>query len=256
MNFPVFPTPLHAAIADVVYDHFSKEKLVDTILVVNSCARGQATPESDLDFAILASASAQPGEIKKLEEAWNNFSSFHPLIQQFRNSSKFSHLHLDIISGNYAPLEMEPGGAIDFFEVEIGNQIAYSAPMGNAGKYFMELKKKWLPYYSDELRENRMKMVRYAIQYHLDQIPLLLKRDLNFHAFDTLYKTMQLTLQLLFMKKKVYPIAYNKWIRYQVEELLQQQELYNELAGIIEIGKLDEKVILGKVEIVRRFSEQ
>src|SRR6476620_1004761 len=99
MNAPVFPTSLHSITADVVHDFFSKRKQVDTILVVNSCARGQAGPESDLDFAILVSPSSQPQDITDLEKAWNDFSFNHPIVQKFRNSTKFSHLHLDVISG-------------------------------------------------------------------------------------------------------------------------------------------------------------
>ena len=50
----------------------------------------------------------------------------------------------------------EKGEPIDYFEIEIGNQICYSAPMENAGPYFKELQSKWLPYYNEELRLQRL----------------------------------------------------------------------------------------------------
>jgi predicted nucleotidyltransferase len=50
---PSFPTKLHQDTAELVRDYFLAIPGVDTVLVVNSCARGQAVPESDLDFAIL-----------------------------------------------------------------------------------------------------------------------------------------------------------------------------------------------------------
>ena len=54
-NKAVFPTELHEQTAEVVKDFFLDYPIVDTFLVVNSCARGQASPESDLDFAVLIS---------------------------------------------------------------------------------------------------------------------------------------------------------------------------------------------------------
>jgi predicted nucleotidyltransferase len=50
---PSFPTKLHQDAAEIIKEYFLTISGVDTILVVNSCARGQAVPESDLDFAIL-----------------------------------------------------------------------------------------------------------------------------------------------------------------------------------------------------------
>jgi predicted nucleotidyltransferase len=48
-----FPTKLHQDSAELIRDYFLALSNVDTVLVVNSCARGKAVPESDLDFAIL-----------------------------------------------------------------------------------------------------------------------------------------------------------------------------------------------------------
>jgi predicted nucleotidyltransferase len=61
---PIFPTILHQDTAELVRDYFLITSNVDTVLVVNSCARGQAVPESDLDFAILEN---QRRHLPKLE---------------------------------------------------------------------------------------------------------------------------------------------------------------------------------------------
>ena len=50
---PVFPTKLHQDAAEKVKEYFKNVPETDTVLVVNSCARGQAVAESDLDFAVL-----------------------------------------------------------------------------------------------------------------------------------------------------------------------------------------------------------
>jgi hypothetical protein len=52
---PVFPTKLHHNTAELVNNYFRAITKVDTVLVVNACASGQAVPDSDLDFAIFYS---------------------------------------------------------------------------------------------------------------------------------------------------------------------------------------------------------
>ena len=49
-----FPTKLHRAAAEAVVEYFQNVSAVDTVLVVNSCARGQGVAESDLDLALSA----------------------------------------------------------------------------------------------------------------------------------------------------------------------------------------------------------
>jgi hypothetical protein len=180
---PVFPTKLHQDAAEIVRTYFKNVPETDTVLVVNSCARGQALAESDLDFAILVSPETAADRINIIHTDWQTFSGSQPAILKY-NSNPYAHLHLDIIEGKYTPAILEPGEAGDSFEIEIGNQIAYSALMNNAGPYFQELQHKWLPYYDEALRSARQAAIRNACKYDLDHIPVLIKRDLYFHAFE------------------------------------------------------------------------
>ncbi|HEY5825143.1 MAG TPA: nucleotidyltransferase domain-containing protein, partial [Cyclobacteriaceae bacterium] len=79
------------------------------MLVVNSCARGQAVPESDLDFAILIKPDTKPAEIKNIENLWQIYSETHATFLKYKQSNQFAHLHLDIIEGNYTPIRIEKG---------------------------------------------------------------------------------------------------------------------------------------------------
>ena len=63
---PKFPTKLHQDTAELIKDYFLTFTSVDTVLIVNSCARGKATPESDLDFAILVKPGVTKDEIKNI----------------------------------------------------------------------------------------------------------------------------------------------------------------------------------------------
>jgi predicted nucleotidyltransferase len=250
---PIFPTKLHQDTAELIRDYFLAIPGVDTILVVNSCARGQAIPESDLDFAILINPGMTPSEVKEIEGSWKIYLETEPTFLQYRQSHQFAHLHLDIIDGNYSPGSLERGEPIDYFEVEIGNQICYSAPMNDAGPYFKELQNKWLPYYGEELRRRRLMMCRKCCEYNLDHIPFFIKRGLYFQSLDILVKAFQEYLQTLFISKKVYPIAYNKWIKEQIVQWLNMPDLYPKLPPILSVSDIESSELVEKANILRQL---
>jgi predicted nucleotidyltransferase len=253
---PSFPTTLHQDAAELVRDYFSTISNVDTVLVVNSCARGQAVPESDLDFAILVKPTTGLTEIKNIESNWQIYSQTQPTFLKYKQSNQFSHLHLDIIDGNYTPTILEVGVASDFFEIEIGNQICYSAPMDDAGLYFQELQNKWLPYYNEELRLQRFIMTRNACEYDLNHIPFFVNRGLYFQAFDILCKAFQEYLQTLFIYYKTYPIAYNKWIKEQVVKWLNKPDLYPKLSLILSVSNIESNEINEKARMLRALLDK
>jgi predicted nucleotidyltransferase len=253
INKPSFPTQLHQDAAELVGDYFFKISAIDTVLVVNSCARGQAVPESDLDFAVLVKPDISAAEIKSIEDAWQLYQQSEPTIIKYKRSGPFAHLHLDVIDGHYTPGDMGEGEPIDYFEIEIGNQICYSAPMGITGSYFHELQTKWLPYYNEELRMQRLRMVTEACSYDLDHIPFFVKRELYFQAFEILYKAFQEFLQTLFIANKTYPIAYNKWIGEQVIKWLNKPALYPKLAPILSISNIESPQINEKANDLRKL---
>lgn len=250
---PVFPTSLHQDSAELIRDYFFRIPNVDTVLVVNSCARGQAVPESDLDFAILVEPDTSATEIENLMRAWQSYANTQSTLWKYKQSNQFAQLHLDIIDGSYTPAILDFGVAADFFEIEIGNHICYSAPMGNVGSYFRSLQNRWLPYYNEELRLKRLTMVRTACEYDLDHIPLFIRRHLYFHAFDILCKAFQKYLQTLFIANRTYPIAYNKWIKEQVVELLRRPDLYPRLLPILSISNIESNEINDKAEMLREL---
>jgi predicted nucleotidyltransferase len=192
-----FPTALHREVADVARHFFSAHSHVDTILVVNSCARGRAVAGSDLDMAVLIRPTAPGPEVQSLTSKWEQFMATDPKVRQFRGTGRFAQVHLDVFDGHVTPTVWDDGGGPDSFEIEIGNRVAYAAPLGEPGAYFRQLQSQWLPYYQEELRLSRLAMVREACARDLEAIPLYLGRGLYFQAFDRLYKAFQEFLQAL-----------------------------------------------------------
>jgi predicted nucleotidyltransferase len=251
-----FPTELHQELAELAVDFFSARAQVDTILVVNSCARGRAVAGSDLDLAVLIMPAAASQEVQSLTTLWQEFIAAQPLLERFRRTGRFNQVHVDVFDGRMVPTVWDDGGGPDYFEVEIGNRLAYAAPLREVGAYFRQLQAQWLPYYGEDLRLSRLAMVREACARDLDAIPFYLGRGLYFQAFDRLYKAFQEFLQALFVERRTYPLAYNKWIREQVTEWLTLPGLYEELPPILSVRSIESAEVGEKAEALRGLLER
>ena len=96
-------------------------------------------------------------------------------------------------------------------------------------------------------------MVREACARDLEAIPFYLNRGLYFQAFDRLYKAFQEFLQALFLARRTYPLAYNKWIREQVTEWLSLPRLYAELPPILSVRNIGSPELGEKADRCVRF---
>lgn len=114
-----------------------------------------------------------------------------------------------------------------------------------------KINNEWLPYYAEELRIKRLKMAIKTCEYDLNHIPVFVKRGLYFQAFDILYKAFQEYLQVVFIAHKTYPKAYNKWIKFQFESLLNQPDLYPKLAPVLSVSNLESNEINDKAAMLR-----
>lgn len=247
MNFHLqFPTLLHEQAAERAYEFFQSQPGIDTILVVNSCARGQGIPESDLDMAVLVDPGMPDEAAASLETLWRQELAGNDVLRRFRASGEHAHVHLDVARGKYVPETWDDGGGPDGFELGIGNQLVYGAPLHGAGPYYRQLQAQWLPYYSEELRCQRLEMARAACYYDLDHVPFFIRRELYFQAFDRLYKSFQEFLQGLFIARRVYPLAYNKWIHMQVAEWLELPQLYAALPSLLSVSNIESRELAEK----------
>ena len=73
----VYPTPEHQKAADAIVDYFVSNHKIDAVLLVNSCARGQATRDSCLDIITLARPDPARSQIHELEAGQRIESTAH-----------------------------------------------------------------------------------------------------------------------------------------------------------------------------------
>jgi predicted nucleotidyltransferase len=252
----VYPTPEHRQAAAAIVDFFSTQFEIDAVLLVNSCARGKASRDSCLDIVALAQPDILQTNLSEWQKRWEQFEQTDASIEELRRAGKYSVVHFDFIDGVFRLEERDEAAGPDSFELGPGNFLAYSVPLWQGSDYLGQLKREWLPYYNDTLRRERLRMVRQYCLNNLHHIPLYLERGLYFQSFDRLYNAYQEFLQALFISHRTYPIAYNKWIREQIVDILQLPELYARLPRLFEIKHFESFEIGKKAREVEQLLEQ
>jgi len=252
----IYPTPEHQIAADAIVEFYVSNYNIDAVLLVNSCARGKATRDSCLDIIMIAKPDPSRSQLSALESGWKGFEKSNQAIKALYKAGRYSVVHPDFINGVFVPRERDEGGGPDDFEVELGNFLAYSVPLWEGSDYLAQLKQQWLPYYDEDLRQQRLEMVRWHCLNNLHHIPLYIERGLYFQSFDRLYNAYREFLQALFIARRTYPIAYNKWIREQVEEILGMPELYAQLAHLLEIRHFESSEIAVRAKEVEKLLEK
>jgi predicted nucleotidyltransferase len=252
----IYPTSEHQKAADAIVEYFVSNHKIDAVLLVNSCARGKATRDSCLDIIMLAKPDPARSQIRELEASWENFEKSNQAVQALYKAGKYSVVHPDFIDGVFVPHEQDESAGPDDFELQIGNFLTYSVPLWQGSDYLDQLKAQWLPYYSEELRQKRLERVRWYCLNNLHHIPLYIERGLYFQSFDRLYNAYQEFLQALFIARRTYPIAYNKWIHEQFVEILGLPVLYEQLTHLFEIKQFESREIVDKGKEVEELLEK
>ncbi len=243
---PHFPTPAHRAAAAAAVEHFASHAAVRAVLLVNSCARGTAVPESDVDLAVLVDGPADGAVRLALERDWAACYAGAAVFRALEAQGPFARVHLDLFDGRWTPERWDDGGGPDGFELEIGNRVAHATALWERDGAVVGLRAAWLPYYGESLRTERLAMVVASCRHNVDRLRFYAARGLYFQAFDRLYHAFQELLQAVFIAHRVYPIAYTKWIREQVVEWLGAPDLYAELPPLLEVARLESAEVVEK----------
>jgi len=253
---PKYPTIEHEEASEAVVDFFSKCSDIDAVILKGSCARGKASRDSCVDFAVLLQPKVFSKRKSVLERKWNKFRETAEAFKSLRQMGKYSDVDLDFIDGDFKPQPRSWTSGPDEFELEIGNSLVYTVPLLVHGDHFSQLKAKWLPYYDEKLCRERLSMVCLYCRNNLDHIPLYVNRMLYFQSFHRLYDAFREFLQALFISRRTYPIAYDKWIREQIEDILGLPELYKQLPRLFEIRHFESQETTQKAEDLSNLLEE
>ena len=241
-----FPSQEHAAAAWAAVEFISTLDEAEAISVVGSC--GRRPDANDLDLSVLV-ADASAGA--RVEAAFAAFAAESDVMSDLAALGPFIEVDLGGITGEFGPGPRSWTSGPDDFEVAVGNEVAYSVPLWQRDGRLDDLRSRWLPFYGDELRAERLADARMYVVNDLDHVPLMIRRDEPFHAFHRLYLAFQGFLQALFISRRTYPIAYDKWIREQVEGILGLGELYTCLPPIVGVDGLRAPALTEASDLLR-----
>jgi hypothetical protein len=253
---PAYPTPEHEAAAQSAVRFFAGRPEISAVLLTCSCARGQASRDSCLDMLALLAPGTTAEARAELERAWEAFLAQDPACTAVAQVGAYSGVELDLHDGRFPLPHRGPTDGPDAFELEIGNVVVYTAPLLEQDDHYRRLRAQWLPYYGDDLRRARLAEVRRFCLNNLDHLPVYLPRGLYFQCFRRFYDAFREFLQGLFIARRTYPIAYDKWIRTQVADILGEPELYAQLPHLLEISHFESDEIAQKAEVLRGLLEE
>jgi predicted nucleotidyltransferase len=251
-----YPTIEHEQASKAIVAFFSSFPEVEAVMLVGSCARSKASRDSCLDITILMPPEVPLTKKTALEQQWSSLYETEDVFKKLRKVGKYSHVDLIFSDGEFTPKPRDWTSGPDEFELEIGNTLLYSMSLWERSDYLKRLKDKWLPYYNEALRHERLAMVRMYCLNNLDHIPLHVDRGLYFQAFNRLYDAFREFLQALFISRRTYPIAYDKWIREQIEDILGMPELYRQLPRLLGIEHFESQEISQKAKDLRYLLEK
>jgi predicted nucleotidyltransferase len=251
MNNLHLATPTHQRAYDLVNDLLHRDERVLALTITGSAARNEGSFDSDLDFDVFFREGAPEVEILgAVEEALNQ--EIH--TQQGREVGRFFAVDLHAANAIIIPQERGWTDGPDNFELEIGNTFAYSRLIFEREGYFTQAKANYTPYYEESLRQERLQLALKFCYNNLEHIDPYVKRGLYFQAFRRLYDATREFLQALFIARQVYPIAYDKWIKKQLVEILDLPDLYNQFVALYEVQALESNELITKGHQLREYT--
>ena len=251
-----YPTPQHEAAAQAILAYFASQPSTAAVLLTNSCARGKATPDSCLDMCILFAPEDHFFHRNRIETEWEHYYQNEQVFRDLEAVGKYSEVHLELTGGEYSPQERDWTSGPDSFEIEIGNFLVYSVPLFQLGDTFRQLTARWRPYYGNALRQSRLAEARMYCLNNLHHIPIYAPRGLYFACMHRLYVAHKEFLQALFISRRVYPLAYDKWIHEQVVEILGLPEVYETLTQILSVHPFTEEIFIQKAAQLEALLEK
>ncbi|RJQ27455.1 hypothetical protein C4577_01340 [Candidatus Parcubacteria bacterium] len=256
MNNLKLATATHQKAFDLVKKYFEKEERVLALSLTGSAARNEGSFDSDLDFDIFFKEGANKDQV---------ISGAEKLLKEEIYSKPKDDIGIyfgvDLHSRKFVidVPDRDWTSGPDSFELEIGNTFIYSCLIFEREDSFTKAKERYWPYYDENLRKTRLNEVLTYCSNNVWHIKPYVKRELYFQAFKRFYDATREFMQALFIAKKTYPIAYDKWIKKQFVEMLKLPELYPQFVNLYEVHNLesDELVKKGSIllQLVDKYTE-
>ncbi|MFY9462478.1 MAG: nucleotidyltransferase domain-containing protein [Candidatus Sungiibacteriota bacterium] len=241
---PIFPTKSHQKALEATAEHFKKKKEVLAITLVGSVLRGHGSADADVDVDVFVKDQAT---IDRLSREFDKVSQ--SILAPLRKNKEVGRyfdigVHMRFLNPQPKPRFWTSGP--DEFEIEIAHSFVHCKLIFERNKAWTKARKRFVPYYNENLRKRRLKEVKMYCLNNIGHIEPYVKRGLYFQAYKRFYDATREFLQALFISKKKYPLDYDKWIRYELEKILKMPKLYREFVSLYELNKLESNELIKK----------
>lgn len=219
-----FPSERHRSLAREATVALAADARVRAVCLTGSIARGVADEQADLDMVVFT-APEHARAVADLAAA------------RARGSAEIW-FDLEVSDGEFQP---GPHGwmSIDPFELVVGNYVAYARRLFERDDLLPRLRARYLPYYDEALAVQRAARLAEITVNHADRVRRGLSRESLFDPAERLRMGVQSFLAGLFIRRRVYPVDYTKWVEQQVTDLLALPELLPPLRDLFDLGPLD-----------------
>lgn len=245
-------TPTHQKAFDLVRNFLQEDSRVLALAITGSAARNEGSFDSDLDFNIFFQEDAPSNEIiAEIEDALQR----DVYAQQGAEVGRFFDVDLHAAPLRFTPQSRGWTDGPDNFELEIGNTFVYTKLLFERDSTFTQAQAAYLPYYDETLRQARLHQTLNFCRNNINHIEPYVQRGLYFQAFRRLYDASREFLQALFIAKRLYPIAYDKWVKKQLVEILGLPDLYQHFVALHEIHALESDELTHKGHLLKNYIE-
>lgn len=256
----LFPNDRYRAVLKNMVQYFEVYPGIFAIVLTGSLARGKAVRGSCIDlFVFVEREQFEKLNIKSREKAYASMGGKICYYNgEVEGGIMFGDVRVDI-GFTYGEFQVghNPFDVVrDEFETTIGNLFVHCVPLFQKSTKYQRLKSKYLPYYSDTLRRERLDGTNEEFYYKTWKTRWLASRGEYFSALETLLEARRIFLQHLFIKERKYPIDYTKWLKEQCETILGMQELYPKLVTLVDGIKLSKRGIAERTTILEQIMRQ
>ncbi len=247
-------TPTHQRAYDLVYELAQADARVLALALTGSAARNAGSFDSDLDFNLFFTPEIVLGApTDAILAQWDAIIQREIRDQAGDDVGIFFDVDLHAAPVDITPQPRGWTDGPDAFELEIGNTFVYTRLVFERDGYFSRAQARYLPYYADALRAERLRATLRFCHNNINHIAPYVQRDLYFQAFRRLYDATREFLQALMIARRVYPIAYDKWIKEQLVEILGMPDLYAHFVNLYEVHTLESEELTRKGELLREY---
>lgn len=239
MNQLHLATPTHQRAYDLVHDLLLKEERVLALAITGSASRNEGSFDSDLDFNVFFTEEMPVAEGQEIVTRVEGTFNREIYAQKSAEVGRFFDVELHVSPTLFTPRRRGWTDGPDDFELEIGNTFVYTRLVFERDGYFSRAQAGYLPYYSETLRQERLAATLKFCTNNIEHIEPFVKRGLYFQAFRRLYDATREFLQALFITRRLYPIAYDKWVKKQIIEILDLPDLYPRFVELYEVHQLE-----------------